>query len=484
MEPAVAGVLYAAENILEGAAAFAKGILYPTLPIYATFTNIATPRIPRSNHTISVVKGRAYIFGGEDRKGTLTDNDMHVVILPSSAVGEADYFKIPARSRGTSGEKETAIVVPKARKNHTAVVVGDNIYVYGGEDDTGAAADGPEHAGRIWIFDTKSNTWSSMDPSANSVTTPPSRSHHTAAASEQPGPKTGPAPTDPLPQTPMDPAKLVPDIPDQDTWGTLLISGGKNLSGDSHDQPYLNDCFAFDIRTRTWSALPAPPGPGRMNSSIALSGDMLYRFGGFDGTNYLGGGIDRLDVSGVWKHNANVGTGSDASPSSPLGGWSWEEIAFPHGDGPRTRAAAGLVPLTTGQGREYLLLVGGEVSQGGDGSEVAYFDDVWSFQLPSVQRPRVSAAAVKDKTREKIGKDSKEGKWSEVVYQYVDSEGDVKKWKEGKEGLKRGMGARGRFALSSGTEVDGATVVVWGGIEGTGGMKRVVGDGWMVTIDR
>jgi N-acetylneuraminic acid mutarotase len=153
MEPAAAGILYAAENVLQGAAALVKGITHPTLPIKANLTRITSVPLPRSQHTVSVVKGRAYIFGGETAPGHLAENDMHIVILPSSGVLEADYTSKPAQAANGLDD------VPASRKGHTAVVIGDTIYVFGGEGDSVS-----NENGRIWAYHTVSNTWSFLDP--------------------------------------------------------------------------------------------------------------------------------------------------------------------------------------------------------------------------------------------------------------------------------------------------------------------------------
>lgn len=63
MEPTAAGILYAAQDVLSGAAALVKGITHPTQPIRANLTRIASVPLPRSQHTVSIVKGRAYVFG-------------------------------------------------------------------------------------------------------------------------------------------------------------------------------------------------------------------------------------------------------------------------------------------------------------------------------------------------------------------------------------------------------------------------------------
>lgn len=60
-----AGVLYAVEHVIEGGLALAKGIYDPTLPLKATIRPITDVNLPRVHHSVSEVKGRAYVFGGK-----------------------------------------------------------------------------------------------------------------------------------------------------------------------------------------------------------------------------------------------------------------------------------------------------------------------------------------------------------------------------------------------------------------------------------
>lgn len=55
---------------VEGAALAGYGLAQSTQPLNATFTRITSEAfLPRSSHTISVVAGKAYIYGGEDSPG-------------------------------------------------------------------------------------------------------------------------------------------------------------------------------------------------------------------------------------------------------------------------------------------------------------------------------------------------------------------------------------------------------------------------------
>ncbi|KAI7545064.1 hypothetical protein KC316_g14923, partial [Hortaea werneckii] len=143
-----AAVAYAAKNLVEGAALLAKGVYDPTLPLKATLQPIKDVEVPQAYHTISVIKGRAHAFGGKTSSKSggeeLADNDMHVIILPASGVESTDYRRIEA----TEGS-------PPRRWGHSAAVVDDRIYVFGGSgQDDGEPID---EQGRVWVFNTATN---------------------------------------------------------------------------------------------------------------------------------------------------------------------------------------------------------------------------------------------------------------------------------------------------------------------------------------
>jgi len=66
------GALYAVETLIEGTVAAAKGIYDPTLPLRAKIVPVSDITLPRSYHSVSIVKGRAYVFGGlvNDKDGS------------------------------------------------------------------------------------------------------------------------------------------------------------------------------------------------------------------------------------------------------------------------------------------------------------------------------------------------------------------------------------------------------------------------------
>lgn len=430
------GVAYGIERVVEGAAALAKGIYHPTLPLKATLTPIEAVGVPLAQHTVSVVKGRAYCFGGKTHGERLADNDMHVVILPSSGVESADYKRIEASAEA-----------PPRRSGHSAAVVGDRVLIFGGCGEDGQPV---EEQGKVWVFDTVSNKWSSIEPAESDAARPSARKLHAAVASEHPQPVQHRTDEGSLPQQPPDPASIVPEPPSPDTYGTLIVHGGQDKSGAP-----LNDLWCFDISTRTWTELPQPPTPSSQ-PSLALVGRRLYTFANGQ-TSYLDLTQSSYDDRG----------GAGELGLAPLGPWtSLPDPSTADHSHPGDRSGGSLVHVTTGQGRHYLVMMGGQSASG----EV--LDDIWALQL----KPEgMTAASFKDAARQAIKKDTGEAEWEEVKYH--DSEGVM--IQEGQKG--RGLGGRRHFAAAKGSEVDGASVVIWGGTDSSG---KVLGDGLMVTVER
>ena len=214
------------------------------------------------------------------------------------------------------------------------------------------------------------------------------------------------------------------------------------------------------MATRTWSPYPDLPGPGRGGASLAYSQKRLYRFGGFDGEKQLGGQIDYLDISSVSERS-----GKGELPVGTHTG-RWETIPAP---AETARSVAGLHPVTTGQGRNYLLLFLGEKSASASGHEGAgqFWDDVWSFQL---QPEPMTAASLKDATRRLVNAKTGDGSWARV--QIPES--------SMAEGQLQQPSPRGWFASAPGGDIGNDSIVLWGGL--TSNNERA-GDGWILTVD-
>ncbi|KAJ9645883.1 hypothetical protein H2199_002926 [Coniosporium tulheliwenetii] len=460
MEPIV-GALYGVESALEAGVALAKGILHPTLPLRATLSRITGgPNLPRTGHTLSIIKGRAYIYGGESSDAAAADTDVHVIVLPTTDVEETDYFTVTPKGPN-----------PGPRKNHTATVVGDDIYVFGGQPLSSPSSSGstePDPPGRVWAFSTISSTWRPAPDSPG----PAPRTGHAAAGTEDPNPQ---APRGWI-RAPPDPAddRMLAEPEPEGSFGTVFVVGGRKIVevGKEGEGEQLDDAWAFDIRTARWTQLPSLPRQlVKAELGAVVVGTRLYVVSG--------GVVEYLDIRRVIEFAAQGNQPTSPEQASLLGEWQIIETDTADGKAPGPDDGTGVVDVTTGQGRRYLLLLaGGEVSEDGTGAEAGRAKDtIFALQLPPEPE---SAAALKDSMRETIKKDTKKHAWAEVEYKYTDERGDVVSGDKASV-QQLSIGARKGAAVAKGSEVDGATVVLWGGMDDEG---KVMSDGWMVTVDR
>ncbi|PHH64574.1 hypothetical protein CDD82_1752 [Ophiocordyceps australis] len=529
--------------------------------------------LARSSHSLNVVAGAAYLFGGEVHPGQLADNHVHVLRLPYSGAG-ADYFCAPAvaaaaqeeeeqeeeeedndkdaeadaeadehgkqhddddvyatpdektdssmpadeqltpPSSAASKGKQRAVAdqplghsVPSPRLGHATAVIGARILLFGGTaSDTGLPLD---EAGRVWVFDTRSRRWSHLDPVDPEAAVPGSpvarhplpRSHHCAAATDHPrassssadrrrssrtwrewalgsesASRTG------IPQNPIV-GVIAEDAVDEETrgYGTLFIHAGCLADGSR-----ASDIWAFDVRSRTWTQLPAAPGPGRANTAICLSKSRLFRFGGSDGERCLGQEIDVLPLEldtfgdssslaqvfvsahgGGWQTLAappsSPSTSYPASPTAPalVSSPSASEAPWPS---PRTAPA--LHALTLGGGRQVLVLTMGMTTA----SPLA---DVWTFQVPPLA---MSAASLGDAFRQAVGRRTGDGCWTCVQMKPLDAD----QWQMAAAPDACMPRPRSHIASAPMTDVEDNAIVLWGGIGEEG---ACLGDGWILRLN-
>ena len=374
MEPGLAAAAYGAETAVEGAVGAAVVVAKATMPLKANWHKIRTNQsLPRSSHSMSVIKSKAYVFGGEERPRQPVDNHMHVFTLPLSEHDEVDYQIVQAQATAAGAE------LPSPRIGHTASIVDDRIYMFGGRG--GKSMKPLEEHGRVWVFDSKLNSWSFLDPVKDSPY-PEARSYHTSTSTNHPlssvtapsGPPAGSVaskftnvPTrEPQDQTD---SPLGVTASGLDDHGTIFIHGGCPASG------RVADIWAFDIASRTWSQYPDAPGPARGGACLTLSHNRLYRFGGFDGQQELGGPIHFLRLTRATFDDKG---GKGELAVCPLTG-QWESVDPPSETPiPGNRSVAGFHPITTGQGRHYLLLFLGERDPSSSGHKAAgqFWDDV------------------------------------------------------------------------------------------------------------
>lgn len=532
-----------------------------------TWEPISLPSLPRSSHTVNIISGSAYIFGGEAYQGEPVDNDMHVVKLPWSGAG-ADYFKIKAvaekkpeqpqaepeapsevspvssptsaptsqavsetgdKEDTTEGDKDLDEVslkeddssfatadeteskgkekepaasekppqeepvdtnVPAPRVGHATATIGSRILVFGGRGADGKPLD---EAGRVWVFDTRSQMWTYLDPvpavkGGTIIPHPSPRSYHCATATDRPRDFAKPIPPPPrnwrerlvgdtsktgIPQAPIV-GNVAEEAVDEESegYGTLFVHGGCLANGDR-----TNDLWAFDVRSRTWRPFPGAPGPARAGTAICISKSRLFRFGGYDGERELGGQIDFVHLE-VELFDDNVSRGEVGI--RPRGVWqsivqdspdaSSAEVPLQLGQQwPSARSVSSLHALTTGGGREYLVVIMGEgapAGSAGAGAGAAKFHgDVWAFQVPPLG---MTPASLTDAVWGAMGHKSGEGRWVRVATLPYDEDAFDEPQ------------PRGWLASAVVADLGESAIFIWGGLNE---VDQRLGDGWLLRID-
>ena len=381
---------------------------------------------------------------------------MHILTLPSGSVTSADYRSIPARPEKDGGP------VPEKRVGHTAVVIGERIFVFGGRGGNEMAP--LEEKGRVWVYDTRTDRWSFLDPMPG-TTYPEARSYHASVAVENPEPSS-------MKAVKIDQALEQPAVgsiaegaktdEEMGGHGTVFVHAGCLTDGRT------NDLWAFDVRSRTWRMFPDAPGKPRGGTALAVSKQRIFRYGGFNGETEEGEVLDVLEL-GLEIFSDKSGQGEMAVCAK--GGWetlNFEEESMKH---PGKRSVAGMQTITTGMGREYLILMFGESKSSDEGHESAgkFLGDVWAFQAPP---QGMTAASFKDATWQAMGKETGEGLWSQVAAS--DAEGE-----EGDDVRNLVPSERGWFASSTLGDLDSTGIILWGGLNGKNERED---DGWILTL--
>ena len=322
--------------------------------------------------------------------------------------------------------------VPTLRKGHAACALNICVAIFGGISEAGETVD---ESGTVWLFNTAESRWETLEASNPDII---------------PKPRSG--------------AHLF------EHQNSLVLYGGSDATGAP-----LSDVWHFDYVTKAWSQMPNAPVS---TSNAALSDGVLCLL---SGTDSMGGDLHYLPLR----------SNSDAGPS-------WHTVPFPTNPltpGPSPRAAAGLLPVSTGYGRQYLLyFFGARVSTGGatvqdtastqpieepKDAPPPFLSDMWTYQLPSSD-PEVKVttnlyeaikpAKIKDKIRGALGIDDGKHSWAEVEVlppsDLVVPEGKVH------------PGPRSSFACD--VMEDGRSVVIWGGINPKGERE---GDGWIIKLE-
>lgn len=469
-EAGVVAALYAAETAIEGAALGAFAVAKSTVPLHIRFHKLPSPNglLTRSSHSLNVVKGKAYIYGG-DVESQGQDNAVHTVTLPSDlALKDIDYqahqpvaaserplAKYSDNPMTASGDETQKNTIPTSRAAHTATSIDSTIYVFGGRSQFTSPSSSTSapiaENGTVHAFDTNTNAWSTLTP------------HPTRSSSGFPCPRTyATSASTPHPESSGD-------------HGTIFLHGGYDADGKQ-----LRDVWAFDIDSRIWSRWPDIPAVGAEDVAgqgyLVCTGSRLWR---------CGDGFGKVVYLDVVKDDVNDISGSSEMGVSPKSG-TWETVSFGPikvaGEGskddeieakmgrpgmqladayPVPRSGGGLVPITTGAGREYLLFFMGKEGQG------SMLGDVWSFQIRSDKK---TPALLKDQIRKVVGKHTGEETWAKAeVVQSTKEDGPVD--------LPIGLSY---FGFDSWHELGSGGTMVWGGVTQGG---EAVGDGWVMVAE-
>ncbi|RFU29817.1 hypothetical protein B7463_g6528, partial [Scytalidium lignicola] len=436
------------------------GVLQPK-HLKAEWVPISSVSLQRSSHSISVISGRAYLFGGEVNPREPVDNDMHIITLPSTDDASADYQSIPATSSSPNGE------VPEKRVGQAAAVIGERIFIFGGRG--GKDMKPLEENGRVWIYDTRTDKWSFLDP-LSGTPYPAARSYHSAVAIDKPEPPSRKKQVKTIPNLEEPKAGVIAAEAQTDEqmggYGTFFIHAGCPASGRT------NDIWGFDVASRTWKEFPSAPGKPRGGTSIAVARNKIWRYGGFNGESEEGGQIDVLEL-GVDTFDDNVVVGGSEQEVALIACGSWTTMDFKEKglEFPGARSVSGFHAVNTGMGNEYLILIMGERDPSNNGHNAAgkFWPDVWAFKIPSERR---SYASIKDQTWHLLGHETGQGRWSPV--DVADAEG-----KEGDDVKDLVPRNRGWFASSGLGDLDARGVLLWGGLNEKNERE---GDGWILRI--
>jgi hypothetical protein len=364
---------------------------------------------------------------------------------------EPQYALLPALPAGATGGEASGVRndnsdgVPAARTRHASSSFNVCVAVFGGADENGDVID---EKGRIWLFNTAKSTWEFIGPKMGEHDVPEARVE----------------------------GKLF------DCENNLVLHGGFNKSGEP-----LKDTWHFSYTNKVWTRLLDAP---QANTNASLANGILWLLTITPENNGLNGYMHSLAI---------------ASAASPSGTASWTTQSFPTNPltpSPKPRVAGGLLPMTTGHGRQYLLHFFGVTppttredlpptssddettlqvvdTQAAVSAEPIQYPDLWTLQLPSTTPGRKASliealrpAALKDSIRSAFKADTGTNAWAEVDVQppALDKLGD------GESG-KVHPGPRAYFGCD--VLKDGSTVMLWGGINAKGERE---GDGWLVSL--
>lgn len=420
----------------------------PTLP--------NSEALARSNHTVTVIGNKAYIFGGVYSNGKLCPIDVYCITLPTTAnktsPADAETTRTEYRCfRAPAAESLLPALLPKPRHQHAACAQGKYMVIHGGLDCDGKPVE--EDGNCLWLWDSETTQWSRLEgPTQLDKTLTPRHNHNLFFDESQ---------------------------------NFFVLHGGKT-SINSVDQP-STETWLYDFHSFAWTIVPATGSPAGPAIATAYVDSTVYTIStnpetGEDTINYLylqKSTTDREKPDSlVWK-SIPFSNPSSTSAISTTPTDATNPIIPPHRDG-----GAALIPLSTGYGRNYLVYMFGcsntKLNPTGK-TEKEYHSSIYTLQIPSTYNTLASA---KDTVRKHLpsflkSKTSPQGsgEWTwapvDLVPVEVPSEKAVGgKTHPGPRDLFDGNGAASSC-------LGGKGVMFWGGRNAKG---EIESDGWVLRL--
>ncbi|KAK4446484.1 hypothetical protein QBC34DRAFT_411301 [Podospora aff. communis PSN243] len=441
MAEIAAGALVAEQVVATGVeAAAVAAVAAPTQPLKVALSQLArvakddsSPQtLGRCNHTLTTIRDKAYIFGGEGPNGELCASDVHAITIPthSSAKTAPDVKHLAYKPFPLEDVETGGAFAPAPRAQHAACAKGKYLIIHGGRDVQGSPI-GEDNC--LWLWDTEALQWSKLRGETQlGKVMAPRYGHHIF----------------------VDPAQ-----------DFLILHGGHTIQalkkpheGDSAPlsnpkTPIDNETWLYDFDSRSWTVLPDSPSPA---AAAAYADTTLYTISRSTSSPDLSGSVNYLRL-----------LNSPTEREKP-GALTWKTHTFPTNPltpGPHPREGAALVPLSTGHGRHYLVYMFG-CADAGKLSPEGFYSDIWTLQLPS---HGFTAAAAKDKIRDKLLHHSS-GTFSWASAELIATE---QMHPDGKVH----PGPRALFGADS--CFDGKGVLFWGGINAKGEREA---DGWILAL--
>lgn len=246
----------------------------------------------RSDHSVTVINNHAFIFGGTTASGKLASNEVHSVTLEHTDKSE--------------DRPEFDYSVLPAQADVVSDVEGDAVPAARTKHAACklnvciAVFGGQNETGKlvdddpiVWLYVPSKSAWQGL---------------HAAGAGIAPTQRYG--------------AKLF------EANNNLILYGGQD--GDGQE---LKDVWHFNYTSKAWTPLPSAPVS---TTNAAMSEGVLYLIAASDPMSSEVHILDTRDFEGaVWRK-----TSFPTNPMAP---------------GPRPRTGGGLLPVSTGYGRNYLL---------------------------------------------------------------------------------------------------------------------------------